>query len=381
MAYNPDSWQLPWQYVGYDYPAWGAEYNVISDSGTQDRQPPESTATGTDPSRQSSSDVQSPYDAPTAIADANEAPSRSPSPVKVEQDEPDGRFIMELTAYRPNRRSSSTSPLSSPGLNTLDFGAGQSHAPPAEVPLRATQASKEMRRMMGVFRLNPFAMHSLSVGSDDGPSIGPQETSAPSWCGEPGPLEEEPVILEFQLNIPGLSPSSDDPESIPATDPPLEESIPEIDETHLRPFSPSFELPSDGIDEPRYPDLESHHSRNCGQIEEQPPQVTSSNADNQSIHSDNDDGRSTAQLIQTPEHDFGVLQGASDPLYYPHLYSQHHPHLDVSPPLAPSSWNDVTNGEHYTPQGVATIPVPPMKAQAVHPRSSRPHAGTTLASR
>ncbi|KAI6044000.1 hypothetical protein EDC04DRAFT_2646651 [Pisolithus marmoratus] len=38
-------------------------------------------------------------------------------------------------------------------------------APPTEVPLRATQASKAMRKMMGVFRLNPFSMHDSSCQS------------------------------------------------------------------------------------------------------------------------------------------------------------------------------------------------------------------------
>jgi len=63
-------------------------------------------------------------------------------------------------------------------------------APPTEVPLRATQASKPMRKMMGVFRLNPFSMH----------EGGGQAMS--TWIGEvAGPLEEEPQIFEFQLDI------------------------------------------------------------------------------------------------------------------------------------------------------------------------------------
>lgn len=71
--------------------------------------------------------------------------------------------------------------------------------PPTEVPLRATQASKAMRRMMGVFRLNPFSMHDSSV----------QSTS--NWTGEEaGPLEEEPQMFEFQLHVPGCEDSATD---------------------------------------------------------------------------------------------------------------------------------------------------------------------------
>lgn len=70
-------------------------------------------------------------------------------------------------------------------------------APPTEVPLRATQASKAMRRMMGVFRLNPFSMHDSSM----------QSTS--TWTGEEaGPLEEEPQMFEFQLHVPGCEESA-----------------------------------------------------------------------------------------------------------------------------------------------------------------------------
>ena len=74
-----------------------------------------------------------------------------------------------------------------------------SFAPPTEVPLRATQASKAMRRMMGVFRLNPFSMHDSSI------------QSTTTWTGEEaGPLEEEPQMFEFQLHVPGESPSESD---------------------------------------------------------------------------------------------------------------------------------------------------------------------------
>ena len=85
-------------------------------------------------------------------------------PVKLESEEGEDRFIIELAGGED---------------------AMEGLLPPSEVPLRATQASTEMRRMMGVFRLNPFAMHGAGAGG--------------TWCGEVGPLEEEPLVFEFQL--------------------------------------------------------------------------------------------------------------------------------------------------------------------------------------
>ncbi|KAG6335120.1 hypothetical protein ID866_3960 [Astraeus odoratus] len=81
--------------------------------------------------------------------------------------------------------------------------ASSSLAPPTEVPLRATQASKAMRKMMGVFRLNPFSMHDSSV------------QSTTTWTGEEaGPLEEEPQMFEFQLHIPGCEDSNSDSDRV-----------------------------------------------------------------------------------------------------------------------------------------------------------------------
>jgi hypothetical protein len=140
--------------------------------------------------------------------------------VKVEPDDPDGCFIMELSSMSPSLA------LSVSGMN-------QTLAPPTEVPLRATQASKEMRKMMGVFRLNPFAMH-----SGEGRGVMPA-----LWCGG-GPLEEEPLIFEFQLDIEDdsgdrqfdhvgiTSGSSGSPTDLLGSE----------EEAQLRSFSPSFEL-------------------------------------------------------------------------------------------------------------------------------------------
>lgn len=78
---------------------------------------------------------------------------------------------------------------------------GPSNEGPREtqVPLRATQATKAMRKMMSVFRLNPFAV----------------QGSAPT-VEEAGPLEEEGRLFEFQLRI-GDSPPPSSPPVRPAS--------------------------------------------------------------------------------------------------------------------------------------------------------------------
>ncbi|KZP07127.1 hypothetical protein FIBSPDRAFT_1053137 [Athelia psychrophila] len=63
--------------------------------------------------------------------------------------------------------------------------------PPSEVPLRATGATKDMRKLMSVFRLNPFSIHHNSG----------RGVSVPLMDGErAGPLTEEPRYINFQLN-------------------------------------------------------------------------------------------------------------------------------------------------------------------------------------
>ncbi len=99
--------------------------------------------------------------------------SPSPSPIKMEQPDGDGCFVMELSAAQVKAITLS-----------------QSMAPPTEVPLRATHASEEMRKMMGRFRIDPFAIHS-----------GENRGIVASWCGEACPLEEEGQIFEFQLDV------------------------------------------------------------------------------------------------------------------------------------------------------------------------------------
>lgn len=121
--------------------------------------------------------------------------SNSTPSVKMEPDDSGDYFINEYSS-----------------VSNSQLTHENSLAPPTEVPLRATQASKEMRKMMGVFRLNPFTMH-----HDGGRGI-----SSPTWNGEEvGPLDEEPRLFEYQLGC----------------------DIIEIDPTEeLRSFSPDFEI-------------------------------------------------------------------------------------------------------------------------------------------
>ncbi|KAJ6487748.1 hypothetical protein C8R45DRAFT_1213785 [Mycena sanguinolenta] len=171
----------------------------------------------TPPFTRSSSEAPTVSDAhSTPYADASTASpspesSLSPPPptiVKEEQPDDDG-FIMDL-------------PFSA---------LPQVLAPPTEVPLRATQASAHMRRMMGVFRLNPFAIHTR----------GGRGVLAPWAGGEPRPLDEEPRIFEFQLDL--LSDEEDllkleEQEHHSALD---ARKFP-LDAPGLRAFSPDFEL-------------------------------------------------------------------------------------------------------------------------------------------
>ncbi|KAG5350582.1 hypothetical protein C0989_010271 [Termitomyces sp. Mn162] len=93
-------------------------------------------------------------------------------------------------------------------------------APPTEVPLRATQASSDMRRMMNVFRLNPFAIHG----------------AVPAPFESAHALDAEPITFEFQLD---LAPGILDPDPGPSLDSPS-----------LRPFSPDFDLHPKVPDDP-----------------------------------------------------------------------------------------------------------------------------------
>ncbi|KAJ2913778.1 hypothetical protein MD484_g6630, partial [Candolleomyces efflorescens] len=131
---------------------------------------------------------------------------------------------------------------------------------PMEVPLRATQATDDMRKMMTVFRLNPFALQngearrSGSVSSSDSSSTVDSSESSPGQF-EAKPLEEEPLMFEFQVQLddPELLVPESEREGIiekklypgalvdsPLSSPPLSSLEPNDDALHT--FPPEFEL-------------------------------------------------------------------------------------------------------------------------------------------
>ncbi|KAF5371752.1 hypothetical protein D9758_003582 [Tetrapyrgos nigripes] len=105
----------------------------------------------------------------------------------------DGSAIIKIEAFQQIPNSSpipSSPPVKSEPLDE-HLVVSQSLALPIEVPLRATQATKEMRSMMHSLRLNPFTMHRLDK-SDSGTPL--------TWTGEEAkPLEEEPLMFEWQI--------------------------------------------------------------------------------------------------------------------------------------------------------------------------------------
>jgi hypothetical protein len=139
----------------------------------------------------------------------------STTTVKMEPDDSENdRFIVDFAT---------------PPTPTAQGQRGCAVAPAAEVPLRATQAPKEMRKMMSVFRLNPFAMH-------DGSGKGGVVSSAAWYAEEIGPLQHTPLVLEFQLEVDGTQEEEDGAVAFNVKG----------EELHLRAFSPDFEL--DGND-------------------------------------------------------------------------------------------------------------------------------------
>lgn len=105
----------------------------------------------------------------------------------------------------------------------------QAMAPPTQVPLRATHACKEMRRMMGSFRLNPFCVTGNAEKGDRGLT----------WCGEkPHALDVEPLMFEWELV--GYDPGFKDSESGPPEP---------FDLGQLRPFSPEYEVEEEELQE------------------------------------------------------------------------------------------------------------------------------------
>lgn len=185
-------------------------------------------------------------------------PMDSPA-VKVEQDEQGGCFILDelstMSYFTSSKRSSGRDNTHS---GHHEHGSQQS----SEVPLRATGVSDEMKEMMRCFRVDPFSLHSLShvdiVLDDDEiegrgrsrkPARGGSPPRAASWAGlEAKPLDEEPLIFEFQLRIDGSSEEEDSDSSESSARDSSVSSSEAKDDMQLRPFSPSFQLASEQND-------------------------------------------------------------------------------------------------------------------------------------
>lgn len=127
-------------------------------------------------------------------------PAADRSQIKAEPDEANCQFILETYTDE-----SIESPILPPSPLEVSFsgttskrdrsGRGSSDSQsrrPNSVPLRAVNASPEMYAMMGVIRLDPFACVNGV----------PQNKNVPSlWNGEPRPLDEEPILLEWQVDL------------------------------------------------------------------------------------------------------------------------------------------------------------------------------------
>ncbi|GJE96536.1 hypothetical protein PsYK624_127330 [Phanerochaete sordida] len=117
--------------------------------------------------------VNEPFDSPLTSPEPDSA--SEPAPASVKQEDTQDDFVFETPAV------SDAATSAYPAFSSM-----------TEVPLRATQATKEMRVLMGVFRLDPFTMHNAQ--RDPNANV--------NWNGEPiGPLRHDPVLLEFQLEI------------------------------------------------------------------------------------------------------------------------------------------------------------------------------------
>ncbi|TFK22130.1 hypothetical protein FA15DRAFT_758248 [Coprinopsis marcescibilis] len=103
-----------------------------------------------------------------------------------------------------------------PGTSTGVFSGVFLSPLPMEVPLRATQASGDMRKMMNVFRLNPFAHQ-----HDSKRNSGLTSAESSPRNSDARPLEEEPVMFEFQIELDRpdlLMPDGDDSSSTSSSD-------------------------------------------------------------------------------------------------------------------------------------------------------------------
>ncbi|EKM57974.1 uncharacterized protein PHACADRAFT_171191 [Phanerochaete carnosa HHB-10118-sp] len=178
VAYNPPLSD----YLPYDHHYPSAPDHAVLDSRPSSSSSAHSFASPRQPRFENASwgaddvyqfPVNAVLDSPLTSSESVVDPDPAPASVKQEDEQDD--FVFEIPAV------TDAAMTAYPALSSM-----------TEVPLRATQASKEMRRMMGVFRLDPFTMHNAVR----------DPTANVNWNGEPiGPLREVPRILEFQLEI------------------------------------------------------------------------------------------------------------------------------------------------------------------------------------
>ncbi|KAI0346394.1 hypothetical protein BDW22DRAFT_1481455 [Trametopsis cervina] len=134
---------------------------------------------------------------PATVSLSDSPPAPSPSPRVKQEEIPADIFVFEgpPTVYVGHSSSS---------LEDRPFPTAPAYAPLTEMPLRATHACKAQLRMMGLYRLDIFAVQANTKEKDDNTD----------WLGQPiGPLPVEGQELSFQLgDIDAVKP---DPEHLP----------------------------------------------------------------------------------------------------------------------------------------------------------------------
>ncbi|KDQ32097.1 hypothetical protein PLEOSDRAFT_1100613 [Pleurotus ostreatus PC15] len=137
------------------------------------------------------------------------------SPVKEEADGGADPFIMELDCIGEASGMDATPTTCPASFTPEDF---------SQVTIVPTRGNfpKEMKKLMITLRINSFAIHN---GVDRG--------VIPPWMPDPGPLEEEPRVFQFQID----TGSGGDEEE--------QNTLEMPDDPELRAFSPDFEIEED----------------------------------------------------------------------------------------------------------------------------------------
>ncbi|PPQ66013.1 hypothetical protein CVT24_011957 [Panaeolus cyanescens] len=306
-------------------------------------------------------------------------PMDSPA-VKVEQDEQGGCFILDelstMSYFTSSKRSSGRDHTHS---SQNDLGSQQS----SEVPLRATGVSDEMKEMMRCFRVDPFSLHSLShvdiVLDDDEiegrgrsrkPARGGSPPRAASWAGlEAKPLDEEPLIFEFQLRIDGSSEEEDTDTSDSSVRDSSVSSVEAKEEMQLRAFSPSFQLASEQNDTQEIVDMQSAQQTQWQEPSGSYQPMVSEDYSGQTVTTVQEYSAPTTTLVHPRPIAYSppITLDAS----YPPVESRQN--MSVSPELRPK-WVEaprrvdkspmMSNVEHERPE---------TKARRLHPATSHPY--------